>query len=145
MIGDELLGRWELLSWTGVSEAGDPVAHGGSRPGGMLIYLPSGRMSVQVQHDGRPRFGSRELGAGSEPDHAAAFGTYIAYGGRFSVPRPGTVVHHVELALHPDQVGMDKRRGYALAGEELTLRTQPVPFEGTAASSELRWRRADRL
>src|SRR4029079_7155097 len=121
-----LLGHWTLEAWTGEDAAGAPVAHGGAEPSGDLVYLPSGRMAVQISYDGRESLGSRDLGAGDDAGQAAAYRTYNAYAGRFSVPEPGTVVHHVEQALHPDQAGMDKRRSYRLDGDVLTLRTQPV-------------------
>jgi len=97
---------------------------------------------VQIQFDGRAPFGSLDLEAGDEPARAAAYETYIAYCGRFSVPRPGLVVHHVELSLHPDQPGIYKEREFELDGDELTLRTQAVASEAGLASSELRWRRS---
>jgi hypothetical protein len=140
---DDLAGHWELVSWTGVDGAGEEVAHGGPHPRGDLIYLPSGRMSVQIQHDGRTSFGSRAFTAGSTEERAAAWATYNAYAGRWSVPREGVVVHHVELATHPDHPGMDKERPYELNGDELALRTQPVTTpDGGEATSVLRWRRA---
>lgn len=140
-----LIGRWTLVSWSGRSDSGEPVSHGGASPRGDLIYLSSGRMAVQIQHDGRRLLGSRDLQAGTEPARAAALSTYIAYSGTFSIPSEGTVVHHVEISLRPDQVGMDKRREYSLSGDELTLRTQPVLADGSSATSELRWLRAERL
>ena len=140
-----LLGRWSLVAWEGRDESGGRVAHGGERPRGDLIYLPSGRMAVQIMWDGRPSLGSIELEAGSEAERAAAMSTYIAYAGRFSIPGEGVVIHHVELCLRPDQVGIDKRREYMLDGDELTLRTQPVRSNGSPASSELRWQRSESL
>ncbi|HXV52038.1 MAG TPA: lipocalin-like domain-containing protein [Solirubrobacterales bacterium] len=135
------MGEWTLVAWTGVDGEGRRVDHGGGSPRGELIYLAGGRMAVQIQHDGRRRFGSRDWGAGSEAERAAAYAGYNAYCGTFSVPEPGVVVHHVELAIHPDQPGMDKRRRYALEGDELVLRTQDVETANGPASSELRWRR----
>ena len=98
-------------------------------------------MAVQISYGGRESLGSRDLAAGDDAGQAAAYRTYNAYAGRFSVPEPGTVVHHVEQALHPDQAGIDKRRSYRLDGDVLTLRTQPVVTAGSEASSVLRWRR----
>jgi lipocalin-like protein len=138
---ERLLGEWTLVSWTGIDGEGDAVKHGGDSPTGELIYLPSGRVSVQIQHSGRGTFGSREWTAGDESERAAAYSTYNAYCGTFSLPEPGVVVHHVEQSIHPDQPGMDKRRDYALAGDELVLRTQAVQTPNGPASSELRWRR----
>jgi len=140
---DELLGHWYLDSWTGVDGEGRPITHGGDEPQGDLIYLPSGRMAVQIQHDGRDPFGDRALEAGSPTERAIAYSTYNAYCGTFSVPEPGVVVHHVELAIHPDQPGMDKRRDYVLEGDRLTLKTQDVETENGTATSELNWRRRD--
>ena len=136
-----LIGEWTLVSWTGVDGDGNEVRHGGEAPTGELIYLPSGRVSVQIQHDGREPFGSRDWTAGEEAERAAAYGTYNAYSGTFTLPEPGVVVHHVEQAIHPDQPGMDKRRTYVLDGDELVLRTQDVATESGPATSELRWRR----
>jgi hypothetical protein len=138
-----LLGCWTLVGWSGVVGSGRRVEHGGAQPSGVLIYLPSARMAVQIQHDDRARFGSKDLDAGTEALQAAAYRTYIAYAGRFSVPEAGVVVHHVEQALHPDQLGMDKRRAYELDGEELVLHTQDVITDGEPATSALRWRRMD--
>jgi lipocalin-like protein len=98
-------------------------------------------MAVQISYDGRRSLGSPDLAAGDDGGQAAAYRTYNAYAGRFSVPEPGVVVHHVEQALHPDQTGIDKRRTYRLDGDVLTLRTQPVVTAGSEASSVLRWRR----
>ena len=56
---DELLGEWTLHSWTGTDGEGREVKHGGDSPRGELVYLPSGRMAVQIQHDGREPFGDR--------------------------------------------------------------------------------------
>ncbi len=138
-----LLGRWTLAGWSGLAASGRRVEHGGAQPSGVLIYLPSAQMAVQIQHDDRVRFGSTDLDAGNEALQAAAYRTYVAYAGRFSVPEAGVVVHHVEQALHPDQLGMDKRRAYEFEGEELLLRTQDVITDGVPATSVLRWRRAD--
>lgn len=137
-----LHGHWRLAGWTGIDERGAAVSHGGTDPRGDLIYLPSGRMAVQIEHDGRPTFGSRELDAGEDDARAEAYRTYIAYAGTWSLEGDDVVVHHVEVALHPDQAGMDKRRHFTLEGDLLSLQTQPLRTrDGGVASSLLRWRR----
>ncbi|MFN8112681.1 MAG: lipocalin-like domain-containing protein [Solirubrobacterales bacterium] len=141
----DLIGHWRLAGWTGETDDGERVEPGGGDPSGDLIYLPTGRMAVQIAHGGREGFGSRDLEAGDESGRADAYGTYIAYAGTFSVPEPGTVVHHVAQALHPDQAGMDKRRAYELDGDDLRLWTQPVAVAGAMASSELHWKRRSRF
>jgi hypothetical protein len=137
-----LLGRWSLAAWRGVDAAGDAVSHGGPHPRGELIYLPSGRMAVQIQFDGREPLGSLELDAGTIEQQAAAYRTYNAYAGFFTVPEPGVVVHRLELGIHPDQTGMEKRRSYRLSADELELEleTQRVGRGVRRASSILTWR-----
>ena len=133
-----------MVSWTGVAN-GSEVHHGGERPDGTLVYLPSGWMAVQIQHDARPPIGSPDLGAGTDEQQAAAYRTYNAYAGTFSLPEPGIVVHHLELGIHPDQLGMDKRRRYTLDGDALTLETQPIAHGDGTATSILAWHRAERF
>ena len=138
---EDLLGEWTLVSWAGFDGDGSRVEHGGGSPRGELIYLPSGRMAVQIEHSNRDRFGSTDWTAGDPGERASAFSTYNAYCGTWSLPEPGVVAHHVELAIHPDQAGMEKRREYVLRGDELTLRTQAVETPDGPATSELVWRR----
>ena len=141
MSREDLIGEWTLVAWQGIASDGGRVNHGGRNPRGELIYLASGRMAVQIQHDDREPFGSSEWTAGTQAERAVAYSTYNAYCGTFSVPEVGVVIHHVELAIHPDQVGMDKRREFTLSEGELTLRTQDVETEAGPATSVLRWRR----
>lgn len=137
-----LHGHWRLVKWSGTDRSGEAVSHGGAEPRGDLIYLSSGRMAVQIEHDGRPTFGSRALDGGDHDGHAEAYRTYIAYAGTWSLEGDDVIVHHVDVALHPDQAGMDKRRRFELEGDELTLQTQPVRTgDGGEASSLLHWRR----
>ena len=138
---DHLIGEWTLTSWTGATRDGARIEHGGGSPRGELVYLHSGRMAVQIEHSGRRRFGSTDWAAGDGDERAAAFATFNAYCGTWSLPEPGVVAHHVELAIHPDHAGMEKRREYDLRGDELTLRTQDVETSGGPATSELAWRR----
>jgi len=138
---DRLVGEWTLVSWTGVDGAGDRVKHGGEEPKGELVYLASGRMAVQIEHSGRSEFGSTDWTAGGTEERAEAYSTYNAYCGTWSLPEPGVVVHHVEMAIHPDHPGLEKRREYVLEGDDLTLRTQDVETPEGPATSELRWRR----
>ena len=136
-----LIGEWTLVSWTGINVQGESISHGGAKPSGELIYLQSGRMAVQIQHDGRAAFGSTDWSAGETAERASAYSTYNAYCGTFVVPEPGVVIHRVELAIHPDHPGMEKRREFDLDGNELTLRTQDVETPQGPATSELVWRR----
>ena len=137
----QLLGEWTLVSWTGIDCAGRAGLPWRRQALRRIVYLESGRMAVQIQHDGRVPFGSRDWSAGDDDERAAAYSTYNAYCGTFSVPEPGVVVHHVEQAIHPDHPGMDKRREFELEGDQLKLRTQDIETPEGPATSELVWRR----
>jgi hypothetical protein len=48
---------------------------------------------------------------------------YDAYFGRYTIDeRAGTITHHVEGSLFPDDLGKDFVRGFTLDGDTLTLR-----------------------
>ena len=64
------VGEWTLVSWRASMRTGERVSHGGAKPSGELIYLESGRMAVQIQHDGRAAFGSTDWSAGERPTSA---------------------------------------------------------------------------
>ena len=125
---EKLVGHWRLAEWSGRTASGECVRHGGDQPSGDLIYLESGHMAVQIQFD-------------VERSEQPPSDTYLAYCGRWEIREPGTIVHCVELALHPDNVGIEKVRPYALEGDQLVLETQPLDTGEGLASSVIRWRR----
>jgi Lipocalin-like domain len=70
--------------------------------------------------------------------HAAE--TYVTYCGRYDF-RGNTVVHHVELSLFPNWVGVDQERLVEIAGNRLTVSTRPMLLEGIQRSGHLVWER----
>lgn len=127
-----LVGAWQLTSRTvrraDGSTIADPVL--GDRPLGRLFYDASGVMMLQMMRPGR----SAAIGSPVDPRDAAnpriVLG-YDAYFGRYTVDeRAGTITHHVEGSLFPEDLGDDWVRPFTLAGDTLTLRFTSSPADG---------------
>jgi len=83
-----------------------------------------------------------DLVGGSEAERAAAYSSYIAYGGTYEVDG-NLVIHRVRMSLFPNWVGSEQERHFELSGDELVLRGPPVEVAGQQVVSELRWTREE--
>jgi hypothetical protein len=123
---DELAKRF-AGAWRLVSIEGNPPGRTNvyNRPTGMIMYDPSGRMCVNIvlKADRKPfaPFTKGLLTATSE-EKAAAFDTYAAYFGTFTIDaKAGTVTHHLEDNLVPGRSGTDNVRWFEFQGEDRLL------------------------
>jgi hypothetical protein len=117
-LAKKLVGAWRL-----VSIEGNPPGRTGvyDRPTGLLLYDPSGRMSVQivVKADRKPfaPYAKGLLSATSE-EKAAAFDSYAAYFGTYTTDaKAGSVTHHLEDNLVPGRRGTDNVRWFEFQGD----------------------------
>lgn len=119
-------GVWRLDAWD-VEKEGTyhPRAE---RADGLLIYTPTGHMSVTITSDGP----GVEFAPVSAPPH-------IFYAGTYEV-RDGEVIHHAQLSFDPKNFTNVHRR-MALDGDTLELRT---PAE-EKRQVRLIWKRIGRL
>jgi hypothetical protein len=101
-----LLGNWRLVSAVATTASGERDPHPyGLKPSGVLSYMPDGRMTAMIAHDGRrPLTGDRISAPGAE--RAEAFATFFAYAGRYTI-EGDRVTHHVDIASVPNWVGTD--------------------------------------
>jgi hypothetical protein len=128
--GARLIGTWRYVATLIDGEKRD---NRGANPQGIIIYLPSGHMAVQVIPD-TPR-GK----AGAEPtadECKTALAEAIAYFGTFSVDeRARAVTHHRLGSIQPGDTD-DLVRGFSFDGNRLKLRplgtTQDVVWERIA-------------
>jgi hypothetical protein len=94
----------------------DPVL--GEKPVGRLIYDASGAMSLQMMRPGR----KTAIATPADANQRVTLG-YDSYFGRYTVDeKAGTVTHHVEASLFPEDVGDDWVRPFTLEDDTLTLR-----------------------
>lgn len=116
----------------------------GDAPDGLLAYTADGTMIGIMGPDGRPGFATDDVTGGSQEEQAAAFATFIAYGGRYEVDGE-TVTHHVETSLFPNWIGTHQRRRWSLDadGRMLTLTSPPLVLGGATRIQRLVWERVD--
>lgn len=137
----ELVGTWRLLAWRRVAEDGTITYPLGEDAWGRLVYTPNGRMAVHIAAADRPRLETSDPPLGGDTEkRAAAYSTFLAYGGSYDLDGD-TVVHRVEASLFPEWSGQVQRRPFTYENGELVLRTPPM--EGAAGSvvNELAWAR----
>jgi hypothetical protein len=120
-----LTGVWRLREYTerdedGVTRPG-PL---GERPDGLLIYEPTGFMSVSMMARG--------------PD--ATPESFMGYAGRWRLHGAGRVVHLVAVSAHPQMVGTAQEREFHVEGDALTL-TGAAVISTKPLVRALRWER----
>lgn len=119
---DDLIGTWQLESWTtGYSDRDELTYPFGEDPQGLLMYTSDGWMSAAIARSGRTPFpaGESPRTAASELQ-ARAYRSYFHYAGRFHVEN-GDVIHRVVLGLNPDFPGTEQLRHAELDGHTLAL------------------------
>jgi len=133
-----LHGAWRLVSVETRDENGELVRRGERT--GYLIYSPDGYMSVSFMKEGRPKFKSGDIRGGSAEEKIAAVNGYVSYAGRYTV-QENTVVHHIEVSLFPNWVGVSQERMFMFKGSRLTLSTPLMLVGGRQLSTHLVWER----
>ena len=113
-VDKRFIGSWRLISITGQSRV-SPRQY--DRPTGMIMYDASGRMSVQIaSHPDRKPV---PAGTVSVEQKAAAYDSYLAYYGTYTVDaKAGIVTHHLEDRLQPGGRGVDYVRYFELQGSD---------------------------
>ncbi len=137
-------GAWKLISFEMVGPNGQIREPYGKNPVGLIIYDPSGYMSVQfMPAENRPKLPAIP-GNAPPADLLSAYLTYGAYFGTYEVnEKEGFVVHHVLGNLNQNNVGKDQKRTYKISGNRISLMTPPAmaPDDGLMYVSTLVWER----
>jgi hypothetical protein len=130
-----LVGTWIVRAIEITDSAGRTIES--SRPVGMIVYTPEGRMAVQIMVLPRPVVppvpeGPDEVTAWSSEQVRRVVETYDAYFGTYEVDEVRHIVtHHVEGELRPNYVGAAYARRYQVDGDRLLL---------SATSPDEHWR-----
>lgn len=141
---EAIVGAWTLEAFT-ISFTDDrPTVYPfGETPMGHILYSTSGHMSAVLSFSNRSSSGAEQLetaGRISDEAKAAAFDSYLSYGGRYTV-EGDKVEHHVDVALVPELVGQTLRRTAALDGDRLRLTYTLTPRSGIERQYALVFRR----
>src|ERR671920_990307 len=130
MTTNPLIGIWRLISWENRSLDGQKISYPlGKDAVGYIMYNEDGYMFVAIMRPNRVKFAAGDLLGGSAEEQAQAAGTYVSYCGRYEF-RGDTVIHHVDVSLFPNWVGVEQERLVELRGNRLTLSTRPILLGG---------------
>jgi lipocalin-like protein len=140
MTPNPLIGTWRLISWENRSVDGRVSYPLGRDAVGYIMYNQDGYMSVAITRPNRAKFAAGDLLGGSTEEKAQAADTYVSYCGQYEF-RGDTVVHHVDLSLFPNWVGVEQERLVEITGNRLTLSTRPILLRGEQQTAHLVWER----
>ncbi len=139
-----MLGSWELQTRTVRRASGEVVNDSvlGEAPIGRLFYDASGHMALQMMRRGR----AQAIGEGTAPGDAASARVrlgYDAYFGSFTVDESaGTVTHHVQGSLFPEDLGKDFTRRFRVEGDTFELSFTSPASGGSEITRTLVFRRS---
>lgn len=122
MKGSKLIGAWRFVSIE-VQTAGNKTVYPyGEKPFGMLIYTPTGHMSVLLMNPDRVRFALDDPLSGTDEEVLEAYRTFDAYCGTYTVDaEKGIVTHHLQGSKFPNWVGSDQVRQFRFSGNNLMI------------------------
>ncbi len=123
-IAEKIIGTWKLVS---IEDHRPNPPQREYNPTGSIIYDATGRMAVQItRRSDRAKFAAEEIAQATTEEKAAAFSSYAAYYGTYTINEAaGTITHHVEGGLWSNDVGKDLVRYFKLYGNRITL----IPVE----------------
>ena len=144
MLHNDVLGTWELVSYTEGDNHGSPVTYPlGSDALGLIMYTGDGYMSAQIMRTDRPAYDRPETGGGTPEQAEAAAAGYLAYSGPFTVDEnTGVLHHHPWVSLLPNWLNLTQLRHSKLDGDHLTLSAVTEAPDGAETISTLVWKRA---
>jgi Lipocalin-like domain len=143
MLSDEIVGTWQLVSYTAQGDQGGPVTYPlGPDAVGLIMYNHDGYMSAQLMRQDRPDYD--QPGTPTTEQAATAAAGYLAYGGPYTVDESRGVVHHeVTVSLLPNWLNTAQLRNSTLDGDRLTL-VADVCADKVTIRATLMWARAAR-
>lgn len=121
-----LVGSWRLVTYEEHPAAGGPSVYPfGKEPKGLLMYDPTGQMSIQIMKTPHPKVASGDDTQITPAEKQALLDAYMAYFGTYEVDAAKNLVtHHVEADLYDVFVGRSEPRAFVLEGDTLTLNTK---------------------
>ncbi|MFY9554313.1 MAG: lipocalin-like domain-containing protein [Blastocatellia bacterium] len=123
---NRFIGAWRLVAFEEDGPDGEMVYPYGDDAPGLLIYDPSGRMSVQIMKRDRGSLVSSNQQGLSNEDIKKVIDGFTAFFGSYEVDEANSIViHRVEGHVLPDSVGKVLRREFTFSGDVLVLKPSP--------------------
>lgn len=145
----ELIGSWSLASRVTTGVDGSVLNDTGlsATPTGILVYDRSGHVAAQLSRPGRTvaMLATECLDAqkvkGTD-DTAQTILGYDAYFGTYTVNvKDGIVVHHLDSAIFPGDIGKSIMRRFTLSGDTLKISFNTTLRDQTRVTRTLVWKR----
>ncbi|MFJ9381251.1 lipocalin-like domain-containing protein [Streptomyces sp. NPDC101455] len=142
---DDLVGRWDIVSWEQVYDDGRVQLPLGSRLNGFIRYTSDGDMACLITKAERAPFRTGGQWDADDAEKATAYGSMLAYAGSWSLDVDGdgpVVTHKVDMSLFPNWVGGQQRRRISLQPDgSITLEARLEDGTSEARTARLAWRR----
>lgn len=123
---ERFIGAWRLVVFQEETSKDEVVYPYGDDAIGLLIYDPSGRMSVQIMRHHREPLPSVDWQRLTPEEINSMLEGFTAFFGTFEVDEANKVVtHRVEGHVLPDSVGKVLRREYSFVEDTLILKPAP--------------------
>lgn len=138
--GARFHGAWELASVVRHGADGEELSRNETSTG-FIMYDPAGTMGVVIQGADRQRSAA---GQSTPEERLAAYRSYTAYFGNFTVDsEAGAVTHHLRASMNPGGAGSDYARQYSFEEGEFSedLLTLQPPAAADGGTVRLTWRK----
>ena len=120
MLTQDLLGIWIVRSfYLQDIETGERSQPWGPRPGGTLVFTPSGRMFAIITADARQP-------PETEAAQAHAYRNMLSYSGPFRIDPPNSLVTTVDISWHAPWLGTEQVRFIEFRDDILVLTSAPL-------------------
>ena len=137
---EQLIGTWTLVSHEASRPDGSKILPYGPNPKGVANFDAGGRFITTVMKSDRPKFAMDLPSLGSSEENKATAEGTMTYFGTYSVNEADRMISiHIEARSFPNWNGTDQTRGFAVAGDQLTLTARALP---TGGSAEVIWKPA---
>jgi lipocalin-like protein len=137
---DQLIGAWTYVSVDTIGADGSRTAMYGPNPQGVAIFDAGGHYALVNARSGLSKFASSNRMQGSPEEYKAVVQGTIAHFGRYTVNEADkTITFHIETSTFPNWNGLEQKRPFSLAGDELRWTT---PAASGGGSGEIVLKRA---
>lgn len=143
MIRDQLIGTWKLINACSIRQSDGEVEYPfGKQSVGQIMYDSAGNMSVVIMRPERPKSSMNDKSQATNEEIKSAFDGFEAYFGTYEIDEEKEIVsHHIVGSLFPNWEGMTQTRFAEFSGNQLTLKTPPMPYGGATVTGTLIWER----
>ena len=141
----QLIGTWRLVSRSTTLADGtqkeDPNL--GTTPMGYLVYDASGHVFAQLMKRDRAIDEMKICGVQSAAgqNNSTTVCGYDVYAGTYTVENDSTVLHHLEMAISPADVGKVIRRSFRVHGDKLTISFATTTSDSKPITRSVVWER----